>query len=102
MLTIERKELQRAVKSPKGFFLDLQKKHAPRLLVTKVRPMLESRDAYTEVRRCLSVLVSFCSCCAKAEWPQADLEWEPDVRRALIEIIDEKGFASVLKSAHLQ
>ena len=51
MLTIEMKELQAAVKSPKSFFLDLQKRHAPRLLAIKVRPKLESRDAYTEVTR---------------------------------------------------
>ena len=49
MVTVEANELKAAVKNPKAFFLDLQSKHLPRLLIIKVRPKLEVHEDYVAV-----------------------------------------------------
>ncbi len=79
-LTIERSEIKAAVKNPKAFINDILKKHAPALLENRVRPKLENHEDYLA-------------------WDPA-VPWEPEVRRVMLEIIADEGFASVITSAH--
>ena len=80
ILTIHSREIKAAVKNPKAFFNGILKKHAPGLLEKRVRPKLENHEDYLA-------------------WDPA-VPWEPEVRRVMLEIITDEGFASVIKSAH--
>ena len=57
VLTIEASEIKAAVKNPKAFIKDLQDKHVPALLEVRVRPKLETHEAYLEVTRTLDIHV---------------------------------------------